>query len=261
MQRIHSVKSDAMNNKRAKAEEDVLIEAKNLSVSFHLIEGVIKAVDGIDIMIRKNVFLGLMGESGCGKSVTAKAFMGIIARPPGEIRGEIIYYPGERESRVDLASLDQKGIEYRNIRGKEISMIFQEPQISLSPVHKIGDQIGETLILHRNMNKKEAREKTINSLAQVGISEPGRRVDQCPFELSGGMCQRAMIAMALCCNPKLLIADEPTTGLDVTIQAQILELMKEIQKDFYMSIMFITHDLGIIAEMADEVATMYMARS
>ena len=205
----------------------------------------------VELAIKENTFFGFMGESGCGKSVTAKEIMGIIPRPPGEVSGEIVYHRQGGSTHTDLVKLDPKGDEYRDIRGKEISMIFQEPISALSPVHRVGDQIGEVLRVHRRLDKGEAREQTIEMLARVGIAEPSRRVDQYPFELSGGMCQRVMIAMALCCRPKLLIADEPTTGLDVTIQAQILELMKEIQDTYDMSVLFITHDLGVIAEMVE----------
>ena len=238
----------------------MILEAKNLRISFHLTEGQIRAVQGIDLAIKENTFFGFMGESGCGKSVTAKAIMGIIPRPPGEVSGEIVYHRQGGSTHTDLVKLDPKGDEYRDIRGKEIGMIFQEPISALSPVHRVGDQIGEVLRVHRRLDKGEAREQTIEMLARVGIAEPSRRVDQYPFELSGGMCQRVMIAMALCCRPKQLIADEPTTGLDVTIQAQILELMKEIQDTYDMSVLFITHDLGVIAEMVNEVATMYMGQ-
>ena len=237
---------------------DALIEARGLSVSFHLAEGTVSAVDGVDFAIRPNMTLGLMGESGCGKSVTARAIIGIVPQPPGEVKGAISYLPEETHQAIDLAGLDPKGDRYRSIRGDEISMIFQEPMSALSPVHKVGNQISEVLRLHRGFDEKEAREHTIEMLDLVGISEPTRRVDQYPFEMSGGMCQRVMIAMALCCRPRLLIADEPSTGLDVTIQAQILDLMKQIQNDYNMAVLFITHDLGVIAEMAAEVAVMYM---
>ncbi len=247
-----------LSPKRGEASGGTLLEVRDLSVQFHLTEGTISAVDGIDFTIDPTTTLGFMGESGCGKSVTARAIVGIVPQPPGEVKGIINFYPEKTHQAIDLARLDPKGKPYRSIRGDSISMIFQEPMSALSPVHKVGDQISEVLRLHRGLNQRDAREQTIAMLDSVGISEPARRVHQYPFEMSGGMCQRVMIAMALCCRPRLLIADEPSTGLDVTIQAQILDLMKEIQNDYSTAVLFITHDLGVIAEMASEVAVMYM---
>ena len=239
-----------------------LLKINNLKTYFFLDEGTLKAVDGVDLEIKKGKTLGLVGESGCGKSVTAFSILRIISPPGKLIEGDILLYRenGEKKSPLNLAKLSPSGEEIRSIRGKEITMIFQEPMTSFSPVHTIGDQIMEAILLHRTNDKKEAREITLEMLAKVGIPNPVQRIDEYPHQLSGGMRQRAMIAMALSCNPSLLIADEPTTALDVTVQAQVLELMKDLQGEFGMSILFITHDLGVIAEMSDEVAVMYLGR-
>ena len=238
---------------------DRLIEIQDLSVHFYYEEGVVRAVDGIDLTISRRRVLGLVGESGCGKSVTALSILNLIPRPPAKAKGRILFFgtPGEP---LDLINLYPKGDTIRGIRGKEISMIFQEPMTSLNPVYTIGEQITEAIVLHQKIDKREARRKAIEMLERVGIPSPERRIDDYPHQLSGGMRQRVMIAMALSCNPALLIADEPTTALDVTIQAQILELMKELQEEFESSILIITHDLGVVAEMADEVAVMYMGQ-
>lgn len=236
-----------------------LIEVKGLRVSFHIDEGIVPAVDGVDLTIEREKTLGLVGESGCGKSVTALSIMRLIPSPPGEIESGQILFHGEGEV-VDLTKLDPKGPEMRAIRGNEIAMIFQEPMTSLNPVLTIGDQIMEAIMLHQQLSKKEARHITIGMLRAVGIPSPELRINEYPHELSGGMRQRAMIAMALCCKPSLLIADEPTTALDVTIQAQVLKLMNDLRRDFKTSILFITHDLGVIAHMADEVAVMYLGK-
>ena len=240
------------------ARDDLLIEVRDLRVEFRLTEGLLRAVDGVSFEVRSHQTLGVMGESGCGKSVTARAIMGILPMPPAHVTGTINYY--EHGQPIDLVTLDPKGDRYRDIRGNRISMVFQEPMTALSPVHAVGNQIGEVLRVHREMTRTEAREQTIELLDRVGISDPERRIKQYPFELSGGMNQRAMIAMALACRPRLLIADEPTTGLDVTIQAQIMELIQGLQAEFGMAVLFITHDLGLIAEMADTVLTMYMGQ-
>jgi len=200
--------------------------------------------------------VGMVGESGCGKSMTALAIMRLVP-PPGKIvGGEILYYQNDRI--IPLHQLDPKGRKIRSIRGNEIAMIFQEPMTSFNPVFTIGHQIMETILLHQKVGKKEAQERTIEILRKVGIPMPERRIDDYPHQLSGGMCQRAMIAMALSCRPALLIADEPTTALDVTIQAQVLELMMALKEEFGTSIMIITHDLGVVAGMADEVVVMYL---
>lgn len=242
-------------------ENPNVIEVRNLRTYFNVEEGTLKAVDGVDFNIPARTTVGIIGESGSGKSITAKSILRIVP-PPGEITaGEIILY-GRNQAGVglDLAQLDPRGEEIRDVRGGEISMIFQEPMTSLSPVHTIGSQIMEAILLHRTKNKREAKEIAIDMLNKVEISNPTQRFNEYPHQLSGGMRQRAMIAMALSCNPLLLIADEPTTALDVTVQAQILELMKHLQEEFGMAIMYITHNLGVIAEIADEVNVMYLGR-
>ncbi len=235
-----------------------LVEIKGLRIYFHTEDGAARAVDGIDFTIEPRKTLGVVGESGCGKSVTARAIM-MLVEIPGRIEaGEILFH---REAGViDLTKLDPKGREMRSIRGDEIAMIFQEPMTSLNPVFTIGDQIVEAVLLHRDVDKKDAREIAVRMLDAVGIPLPRQRYGEYPYQLSGGMCQRAMIAMALSCNPALLIADEPTTALDVTIQAQVLDLMNDLRREFSGAIMFITHDLGVIAGMADDVIVMYFGK-
>ena len=236
-----------------------LIEVTNLKTYFYTEDGVVRAVNGVDFTIEPEKTLGVVGESGCGKSVTALSIMGLIQIPPGKIEeGEILYHQNGKAR--DLTGLNPKGREYRSIRGNEIAMIFQEPMTSLNPVYTIGNQIMEAITLHQHLRKKEARKKAIEMLHAVGIPNPEQRVDEYPHQLSGGMRQRAMIAMALSCNPSLLIADEPTTALDVTIQAQVLDLMNGLRTDFDTAIMFITHDLGVIADMADDVVVMYLGK-
>jgi len=236
-----------------------LIEVKNLKTYFYTEDGVVRAVDGVDFTIEEEKTLGVVGESGCGKTVTALSVMGLIQIPPGKIEdGEILYYRDGKAT--DLTKLNPKGKKYRSIRGNEIAMIFQEPMTSLNPVYTIGNQIMEAIILHQRLRKRAARKQAIEMLHSVGIPAPEQRIDEYPHQLSGGMRQRAMIAMALSCNPSLLIADEPTTALDVTIQAQVLDLMNALRKDFNTSIQFITHDLGVIAGMADDVVIMYLGR-
>jgi oligopeptide/dipeptide ABC transporter ATP-binding protein len=230
-----------------------LLDLKNLKTYFYIEDGVVKAVDGVDFEIYPGETLGIVGESGCGKSVTSLSIMRLIPEPPGKIvDGEIIF------NGKDLTKLSQS--EMRKIRGNDISMIFQEPMTSLNPVYTIGDQISEAIILHKRVSKSEAMRQSTEMLKKVGISLPEQRVHEYPHQLSGGMRQRVMIAMALSCDPQLLIADEPTTALDVTIQAQILELMNSLKDKFNMSIMMITHDLGVIAEIADRVAVMYAGK-
>lgn len=227
-----------------------LVDIRNLRTHFYTEDGVVPAVDGVNLHVKRGETLGIVGESGCGKSVTSLSVMRLIPNPPGKIvEGEILF-----EGR-DVIKLSES--EMRKIRGNDISMIFQEPMTSLNPVYTIGDQISEAIQLHQGLNYKEATAKAVDMLRLVGIPLPERRVNEYPHQLSGGMRQRVMIAMALSCNPKLLIADEPTTALDVTIQAQILELMKKLKKELGMAIMLITHDLGVIAEMAERVVVMY----
>jgi oligopeptide/dipeptide ABC transporter ATP-binding protein len=231
---------------------DVLIDIRNLRTHFFTDDGVVKAVDGVSFPIYKGKTLGVVGESGCGKSVTALSVMRLISPPGRIVEGEILF------DGKNLATLPEP--EMRSIRGRDISMIFQEPMTSLNPVFTVGYQIGEAAMLHLKKSKAEAREHTIRMLEKVRIPSPQTRVDEYPHQMSGGMRQRVMIAMALACNPKLLIADEPSTALDVTIQAQILDLMRDLQKEFGMSIMIITHDLGVVAELADHVAVMYASK-
>ena len=236
-----------------------LLEIRNLKVNFFLDEGTVEAVRGINLEIHRNRTVGLVGESGCGKSVLSQAILRIVPDPGKIVDGQILFWRNGNEP-VDLARLDQKGREIRSIRGKEIAIIFQEPMTALSPLYTIGNQITEAIVLHQGVAKKEARKLAVEMLSKVGIPNPHVRIDQYPFELSGGLRQRAVIAMALVCNPTLLIADEPTTALDVTIQAQILKLFQDLQKEFDMSVLFITHDLSVISEIADEVVVMYLGR-
>jgi peptide/nickel transport system ATP-binding protein len=230
-----------------------LLDVKGLKTYFFTDEGVIRAVDGVDLYINKGETLGVVGESGCGKSVTALSVMRLIPQPPGRIIEGEIHYDGR-----DLLRLTPSAM--RKIRGKEIAMIFQEPMTSLNPVFTIGEQIAEAIRLHERLGRRDAMDKTVEMLRVVHIPNPERRVKEYPHQLSGGMRQRVMIAMALSCNPKLLIADEPTTALDVTIQAQILELLNELKATFNMAVMLITHDMGVIAETAQRVVVMYAAQ-
>jgi peptide/nickel transport system ATP-binding protein len=243
-------------------ENDTLLEIKGLKTHFKMDEGLVKAIDGIDFLVRRGKTLCIVGESGCGKSMTARSILQIV-QPPGKIvEGEVLFHrpasDGQPARIIDLAKLKPTGQEIRSIRGKEISMIFQEPMTSLSPVHTIGDQIGETVELHQGVSREQALERTVEVLEHVGIPRARDRINTYPFQLSGGMRQRTMIAMALACTPSLLIADEPTTALDVTTQAQILELIKSLQDELGMAVMFITHDLGVVAEIADDVVVMYL---
>jgi oligopeptide/dipeptide ABC transporter ATP-binding protein len=241
---------------------DVLLEVKDLHIHFPTTDGVVKAVDGVNLEIERGKTLCLVGESGCGKSVTSRAFLKIIHSPGDIVKGQILYHrPGTSgKETIDIAQLDAKGKAIRKIRGKEIAMIFQEPMSSISVMHTIGNQITEMLHLHTDISKKEARNRAIELLRMVEIPKPERLIDEYPFRLSGGMRQRAMIAMAIACKPTLLIADEPTTALDVTTQARILELLRQLQEEYQMALLFITHDLGVVAEIADDVAVMYLGR-
>ncbi|EHB63644.1 ABC transporter ATP-binding protein [Paenibacillus lactis] len=229
-----------------------LLDIKDLRTSFFTEQGEVKAVDGVSLHVRKGATLGIVGESGSGKSILSLSILRLILSP-GRIVGGQILYNGEN-------LLDKTDRQMRKLRGNQISMIFQEPMTSLNPVFTIGDQIAEVYRIHEQLGNKQALEKAVHMLRLVGIPSPEKRISQYPFQLSGGMRQRVMIAMALACNPDLLIADEPTTALDVTIQVQILELMKELQQKLHMSIIFITHDLGIVAETCDDVAVMYCGK-
>jgi oligopeptide/dipeptide ABC transporter ATP-binding protein len=230
------------------------LEVVDLKTYFDTDEGTVKAVDGVSFHIDKGETLGVVGESGSGKSVTSLSTMRLIPQPPGRFAGGQINFEGQ-----DLLKKSER--EMRRIRGNEISMIFQEPMTSLNPVYTVGDQIAEAIVLHQGKTRKQAMKMATEMLDLVGIPEPGKRVKNYPHQMSGGMRQRVMIAMALSCGPKLLIADEPTTALDVTIQAQILDLMRKLQKEIGMSILFITHDLGVVAEIADRVVVMYAGRA
>jgi peptide/nickel transport system ATP-binding protein/oligopeptide transport system ATP-binding protein len=228
-----------------------LLEVRDLRTWFFTDQGVAKAVDGVSFDVREGETLGIVGESGCGKTVTSLSVMGLLPEPPARImEGSSVRFMGE-----ELIGVGERRM--RRLRGNEISMIFQEPMSSLNPVYRVGDQIAEALRLHLGMDRSSARAEVVRLLAEVGISEPERRLDEYPHQLSGGMRQRVMIAMALSCEPKLLIADEPTTALDVTIQAQILELLAELRKRHGMAVLLITHDLGVVAEVCDRVVVMY----
>jgi peptide/nickel transport system ATP-binding protein len=248
-------------------ETNTLVEIKDLHTYFHLTEGVVRAVDGVDLTLQRGKTLGVVGESGCGKSITSLSLLRLIY-PPGKIEeGKILFYRPVKQTDgnetvevIDLTSLDPNGKEIRSIRGNHISMVFQEPMTAMIPVRTIGQQITESIILHQHVSKQTARDMAIDMLARVKMSRPEKVIDDYPFQLSGGMRQRAVIAMALSCRPSLLIADEPTTALDVTTEAQILDLMRSLQNDFGMAIMYITHNLGVVAEMAQEVVVMYLGK-
>lgn len=251
---------DPQSRTKSGNQEDVLLEVKGLKTHFFLQQGIVRAVEDVDFTVFRGQTVGVVGESGCGKSVMARSVMSIVPPPGRIVEGEILFHlrEGNTKEVVDMATIDPMGDKARSIRGAEISMVFQEPMTSLSPVHTIGNQIMEAILLHQEVTKVEARQIAINTLRQVGMPDPERTVDRYPHQLSGGMRQRAMIAMALSCRPSLLIADEPTTALDVTTQAQILTLMQGLQEELGMAIIFITHDLGVIAQMADYVVVMYL---
>ncbi len=235
-----------------------IIQVKSLGVNIKMDEGLLTPVRGVDFEIHAGETLGLVGESGCGKSLTSKAILGINDKKC-QSTGEILFRNDQGEV-IDMLTLNPRGKEIRDIRGRQISMIFQEPMVAFSPMYTIGNQINEATLLHITKDKKKAKEMTIEMMTMVGIANAEKRYDQYPHEFSGGMLQRALIAMALVCKPRLLIADEPTTALDVTIQAQILELMQSLQKELGMAILFITHDLGTVAKMCDRVAVMYLGK-
>ena len=240
---------------------DKLLDIHGLKTEFATERGLVKAVDGISFSARRESTIGLVGESGCGKSVTAHSILQILTPPGRIVDGKILYYKKNSATPIDLAQLDPKGREMRSIRGSAISIIFQEPMTCLSPVHTIGNQIVESLRVHeRGLTRSEARHRAIELLRMVGMPSPESRIDAYSFELSGGMRQRAMIAVAISAGPELLIADEPTTAVDVTIQAKVLALLKQLQRETSMSVLFITHDLGIIADMSDDVVVMYLGK-
>jgi peptide/nickel transport system ATP-binding protein len=239
------------------------LEVENLRVHFMLEEGVVRAVDGVSFTVEPGKTLGIVGESGSGKSVIGLSILRIVPHPGKIVEGKILLRMENGnggESLLDLAQLRPRGRTARSIRGRDVAMIFQEPMNSFSPLHTVGSQIIEALLLHENVSKHEARDRAIEMLGKVGIPQPELRIDAYPHELSGGMRQRAMIAMALICNPRLLIADEPTTALDVTIQAQILDLLKHLQDEYKMAVLFISHNLGVIAEVSHEVLVVYFGR-
>ena len=241
---------------------DIILSVKNLHTYFHTESGVIRALEGVNFELVRGRVLGIVGESGCGKSVTAQCIMNMVPGTGRVEQGEIHYYrqPGEETEAIEISQLDPKGRDMRRIRGNDIAMIFQEPMTSLDPLYTAGSQIMEAITLHQDVSRQEARELAVHTLDRVKLPEPQRIYSSYPHQLSGGQRQRVMIAIALSCNPSLLIADEPTTALDVTTQAQILNLMQELQAESDMSIIFITHDLGVVAEMCDEVAVMYLGK-
>ncbi len=237
----------------------MVLRIKDLKTYFYTEEGEIPAVDGVDLTLERGKTLAIVGESGCGKSVTAFSILRLIQRPGKILGGKIQFFPKEGEP-IDMVALDEKDERLYEVRGGRISMIFQEPMTALSPVHTIGSQICEAILLHQEVTKTEARRVAAEMLEKVGIPNANERLNQYSHEMSGGMRQRAMIAMALVCRPEVLIADEPTTALDVTIQAQILKLIKDLQEEIGTSVIFITHDLGVVAQVADDVAVMYLGR-
>ncbi len=241
-----------------------LLQVEDLQVHFFIDEGTVRAVDGVSFSLEQGKTLGIVGESGSGKSVIGQTILRIVPSPGEIVNGKVLFQAGGKEiadqKTLDLTTIDPKGSLARSIRGSDISMIFQEPMNSFSPVHTIGSQIMEALLLHSDFSKAEARNQSIEMLSRVGIPQPENRIGAYPHQLSGGMRQRAMIAMALICNPRVLIADEPTTALDVTVQAQILDLLKELQEEFGMAILFISHNLGVISDISDDVLVVYFGR-
>jgi oligopeptide/dipeptide ABC transporter ATP-binding protein len=242
-------------------QTDPILEIKNLKTYFYLEKSTIRALDGVDIALPRKSTLGLVGESGCGKSVTAMSVMRLIQSPPGKIvEGEIRLHRKKTGEKVDIAKLDPRGSEMREIRGGEIAIVFQEPMMSLNPLYTVGDQIAEAVQVHQKVKRKAALDRALEMLTKVQISAPKQRLHEYPHQLSGGMRQRVMIALALSCNPSILIADEPTTALDVTVQSQILDLMNQLQEDFDASIILITHNLGVVSQMAAKIAVMYLGK-
>ena len=240
---------------------DPILEVKNLKTYFYLENATLRAVDGVNLTLPRKTTLGLVGESGCGKSVMARSIMRLIQSPPGKIvDGEINLHRKETGEVIDITKLDPTGSKMREIRGGEIAIVFQEPMMSLNPLYTIGDQIAEAVRVHQKLSRKDALDRALEMLTKVQISAPKQRLHEYPHQLSGGMRQRVMIALALSCNPSILIADEPTTALDVTVQSQILDLMNELQEDFDTSIIMITHNLGVVSHMAQEVVVMYLGK-
>ena len=245
-------------------QKPLILSVRNLKTYFFMDEGTVKAVEDASFNVEPGKTLGIVGESGCGKSVTVRSILRIVERPGRIVAGQVLLYrngPDSRSDHVDLTQLEPNGSEMLAIRGDEIALIFQEPMTSLSPVHTIGNQLIEAILLHKQMSRREAREFAADLLHQVGIPRPAGRLEEYSFQLSGGLRQRAMIAIALSCDPRLLIADEPTTALDVTTQGQILDLLRSLQEERGMAIILITHNLGVIAEMADDVVVMYLGQT
>jgi oligopeptide transport system ATP-binding protein len=246
---------------KVKNDSASILEVKNLKTYFYLENAVVRALDGVNLSLPRKTTLGLVGESGCGKSVMATSIMRLIQTPPGKIvDGEINLHRKNAGDVIDLTKLDARGKAMRDIRGAEIAMVFQEPMMSLNPLYTVGYQIAESVELHQGLSRKDALDRALEMLTKVQISAPKQRINQYPHQLSGGMRQRVMIALALSCNPSILIADEPTTALDVTVQAQILDLMNQLQEDFDTSIIMITHNLGVVSQMAQQVAVMYLGK-
>ncbi len=257
---VSGASSGPSSSGRAGNGFEPLLRISDLKTHFFTQEGVVRAVDGVDLAVPRGKTVCVVGESGCGKSVTARSILQLVDRPGRIIGGTIEWRPEEMAEWTDLAALDSRGNDIRRVRGAEIGMVFQEPMASLSPMYTVGAQLIEAIQLHEPVPKEQARERAIAQLRRVGIPQPERRIDAYPFQLSGGMCQRVMVAIALSCDPALLIADEPTTALDVTTQARILDLLKDLQDQTGMAMVFITHDLGVVAEIADEVTVMYLGK-
>jgi len=242
-------------------ETSPILEINNLKTYFYLETSTVRALDGVNLTLSRKSTLGLVGESGCGKSIMAMSVMRLIPSPPGKIvDGQIKLYRKGSQEIIDIVKLDPHGHEMRSIRGREIAIVFQEPMTSLNPLYMVGDQIAEAVRVHQKVGRKEALDRAIEMLKKVQISAPKQRIKEYPHQLSGGMRQRVMIALALSCNPSILIADEPTTALDVTVQAQILDLMNQLQADLDASIILITHNLGVVSQMAAQVAVMYLGK-
>jgi oligopeptide/dipeptide ABC transporter ATP-binding protein len=245
------------------ADPNAILTINDLKTWFFLESGTVRAVDGVSLTLKRNQTLGLVGESGCGKSITAMSIMRLIKEPPGKIvDGQILLQQGQNGSAkvTDIVKLNPQSAKMRNIRGGEIAMVFQEPMTSLNPLYSVGTQIAETVQLHQRVSRKEALGRALEMLEKVQIGDARRRLNEYPHQLSGGMRQRVMIALALSCNPAILLADEPTTALDVTVQAQIIDLMRALQQDFNSSIIMITHNLGVVSQIADHVAVMYLGK-